>query len=145
MAIRLRQRDALSDDEEGVDTFNDLLAVVDAVSTAGSDPFARAAELCASLYGYASLKQVMPAFPWPSERDYVERMNRSAHALRRGPAPRSFCEFAASRGRGSGLGAAPALNDEQAPDAARQTRADKTLAFRPTQRSRRSSPTRLHP
>jgi len=72
--VPMPERDAPSGADEGVDTFNDLLAVVDAVGAAGSDPFARAAELWASLHGYASLKQVMPAFPWPSERDYVERM-----------------------------------------------------------------------
>jgi AcrR family transcriptional regulator len=60
--------------DEGVDTFNDLLAIVTACLPGGSDHFARTAELWAGLHGYVALRQVMPPFPWPSEHDYVERM-----------------------------------------------------------------------
>lgn len=67
-------RNAPSGEDEGVDTFNDLLAVVDAAGPGRPDPFTRAAELWAGLHGYVALKQVMPAFPWPSEREYVEHM-----------------------------------------------------------------------
>ncbi len=60
--------------DEGVDTFNDLLALVTACGPEGADPFSQAAELWAGLHGYAALRQVMPAFPWPAQSDYVERM-----------------------------------------------------------------------
>jgi AcrR family transcriptional regulator len=60
--------------DEGVDTFNDLLALVSACPARGADPFAQAAALWAGLHGYVALGQVMPAFPWPARHDYVERM-----------------------------------------------------------------------
>jgi AcrR family transcriptional regulator len=72
--VPMPERNAQSGADEGVDTFNDLLAIVGAVGPGRPDPFNRAAELWASLHGYAALKQVMPAFPWPSEGDYVDRM-----------------------------------------------------------------------
>ena len=72
--VPMPERDAPSGEDEGVDTFNDLLALVEAAGPKGSDAFTRAAELWAALHGYVALKQVMPAFPWPSERDYVDRM-----------------------------------------------------------------------
>lgn len=72
--VPMPEPDSPSGEDEGVDTFNDLLTLVDAAGPASSDPFTRAAELWASLHGYVALKQVMPAFPWPSERDYVEHM-----------------------------------------------------------------------
>jgi AcrR family transcriptional regulator len=65
---------AATGQDEGVDTFNDLLALVAACVPDGRDPFTQAAELWAGLHGYAALRQVMPAFPWPAERGYVERM-----------------------------------------------------------------------
>jgi AcrR family transcriptional regulator len=60
--------------DEGVDTFNDLLAIVTACGGDGRDPFTQAAEFWAGLHGYAALRQVMPGFPWPPEDGYVERM-----------------------------------------------------------------------
>jgi AcrR family transcriptional regulator len=72
--VPMPERDAPSGEDEGVDTFNDLLALVDACGPGRADPFVRAAELWAGLHGYVALRQVMPAFPWPSERDYVEHM-----------------------------------------------------------------------
>jgi AcrR family transcriptional regulator len=60
--------------DEGVDTFNDLLALVAACLPEPADAFTRAAELWAGLHGYVALEQVMPAFPWPAQSAYVERM-----------------------------------------------------------------------
>jgi AcrR family transcriptional regulator len=61
--------------DEGVDTFNDLLALVAACLPAGGpDPFTQAAYLWTGLHGYAGLRQVISAFPWPAEHEYVERM-----------------------------------------------------------------------
>jgi AcrR family transcriptional regulator len=62
-------------EDEGVDTFNDLLALVTAcLPPGGPDPFTQAAYLWAALHGYAALRQTISAFPWPSEQEYVERM-----------------------------------------------------------------------
>jgi AcrR family transcriptional regulator len=74
---------AATGQDEGVDTFNDLLALVTACLPKGTEPFMQAAELWAGLHGYAALQQVMPAFPWPTASDYVERTIK-AHI--RGPA-----------------------------------------------------------
>jgi len=61
--------------DEGVDTFNDLLAIVTAcLPPGGPDPFTQAACLWAGLHGYAALRLTISAFPWPGEHDYVERM-----------------------------------------------------------------------
>jgi AcrR family transcriptional regulator len=60
--------------DEGVDTFSDLLALVTACDPGGADQFTRSAELWAGLHGYVALRQVMPAFPWPSDTGYVERL-----------------------------------------------------------------------
>ena len=60
--------------DEGVDTFNDLMQIVTACLPDGPDPFTQSAYIWAGLHGFVTLKQVMPAFPWPSGRDYVERM-----------------------------------------------------------------------
>jgi AcrR family transcriptional regulator len=74
---------AATGQDEGVDTFNDLLALVTACLPAGPDAFIQAAELWAGLHGYVALQQVMPAFPWPAQSEYVERM---IHVHIRGPA-----------------------------------------------------------
>jgi AcrR family transcriptional regulator len=63
-----------SGEDEGVDTFNDLLAIVSACLPNGPDPFTQSAYMWAGLHGYVALNQTIPAFPWPSSRDYVERM-----------------------------------------------------------------------
>ncbi len=61
--------------DEGVDTFNDLLAIVTAcLPPGGPDPFTQASYLWAGLHGYAALRQVIAAFPWPPEHEYVDRM-----------------------------------------------------------------------
>lgn len=65
---------APSGEDEGVDTFNDLLGIVTRCLAPGVDPFAQAAYVWAGLHGYASLRQAIPAFPWPAEHDYVDRM-----------------------------------------------------------------------
>lgn len=72
--VPMPEPDAATGQDEGVDTFNDLLALVTACPSERSDPFAQAAELWAGLHGYVALGQVMPAFPWPAQGDYVERM-----------------------------------------------------------------------
>jgi AcrR family transcriptional regulator len=64
---------APSGEDEGVDTFNDLLAIVTRCLPAGSDPFTQAAYIWAALHGYAALRQAIPAFPWPADHDYVDR------------------------------------------------------------------------
>jgi AcrR family transcriptional regulator len=61
-------------DDEGVDTFNDLLALVSACLPNGSDPFIQSAYMWAGLHGFVALSQTIPAFPWPSAHDYIERM-----------------------------------------------------------------------
>ena len=65
---------APSGEDEGVDTFNDLLGIVTRCVPPGFDPFTQAAYVWAGLHGYAALGAAIPAFPWPSEHDYVERM-----------------------------------------------------------------------
>lgn len=60
--------------DEAVDTFNDLLQIVTRCLPGGSDPFTQSAYLWTGLHGLVALRQVVPGFPWPSKRDYVERM-----------------------------------------------------------------------
>jgi len=60
--------------DEGVDTFNDLLQIVTRCLPDGADPFTQSAYIWAGLHGFVALNQVIPAFPWPSADDYVERM-----------------------------------------------------------------------
>ena len=69
--------------DEGVDTFNDLLHIVTQCLPVGPDPFTQAASIWAGLHGFASLQQVIPAFPWPTQAEYVEQMIQAhitAHA-----------------------------------------------------------------
>jgi AcrR family transcriptional regulator len=66
--------DGASGEDEGVDTFNDLLQIVTLCLGADRDPFTQSAYIWAGLHGYVALRQVIPAFPWPSAADYVERM-----------------------------------------------------------------------
>ncbi len=62
-------------EDEGVDTFNDLLALVTAcLAPGGPEPFTQAAYLWTGLHGYAGLRQAISAFPWPAEQEYVDRM-----------------------------------------------------------------------
>ena len=82
------EADAPTGGDEGVDTFNDLLALVTACVPGGANPFTEAAELWAGLHGYVALRQVMPAFPWPAPGEYVERMiDIHLRAVAPNPAP----------------------------------------------------------
>ena len=65
---------AASGQDEGVDAFNDLLGMVSRALADGRDPFTQSAYLWAGLHGYVALRQVIPTFPWPPEREYVDRM-----------------------------------------------------------------------
>jgi AcrR family transcriptional regulator len=67
-------RGAPAGQDEGVDAFNELLALVTRCLPNEPDPFTQSAYIWAGLHGYVSLHQVIPTFPWPAERDYVERM-----------------------------------------------------------------------
>jgi AcrR family transcriptional regulator len=67
---------AVSGQDEGVDAFNDLLEIVERCLPNEPEPFAQAAYFWAGLHGFVALNQVIPAFPWPSGSDYVERMIR---------------------------------------------------------------------
>ncbi len=60
--------------DEAVDTFNDLTQIVTRCLDGESDPFTQSAYLWAGFHGLASLRLAIPTFPWPAERDYVERM-----------------------------------------------------------------------
>jgi AcrR family transcriptional regulator len=66
--------DAESGLDEGVDIFNDLLRTVSDCLPDGSDAFTQSAYIWAGFHGFAALKQDIAAFPWPSSRDYVDRM-----------------------------------------------------------------------
>jgi AcrR family transcriptional regulator len=61
-------------EDEGVDAFNDFLEIVTRALPAGLDPFTQSAYIWAALHGFATLRQAIPAFPWPAADDYVERM-----------------------------------------------------------------------
>ncbi len=61
-------------EDEGVDAFNDVLEIVTRCLPDGPDPFTQSVYIWAGLHGYVALRQVIPAFPWPDEDDYVERM-----------------------------------------------------------------------
>jgi AcrR family transcriptional regulator len=60
--------------DEGVDTFNDLLEIVTHCMPNEPEPFVQSAYIWAGLHGFVALQQVIPAFPWPSGRDYVEHL-----------------------------------------------------------------------
>jgi AcrR family transcriptional regulator len=70
-----------SGEDEGVDTFNDLLEIVSQCLPGGRDPFTQTAYFWTGLHGLAGLGQAIPAFPWPAENDYVERMIEAHIAL----------------------------------------------------------------
>jgi AcrR family transcriptional regulator len=65
---------AASGQDEGVDAFNDLLGIVTRAPADGRDAFTQSAYLWAGLHGYVALRQVIPTFPWPPAREYVDRM-----------------------------------------------------------------------
>jgi AcrR family transcriptional regulator len=63
---------AAPSEDQGVGTFEDLLALVAACRPGAADQFTASAELWAALHGYVALRQTMPAFPWPPDADYVD-------------------------------------------------------------------------
>lgn len=77
---------AASGEDEGIDAFNDLLAIVTRALTDARDPFTQSAYLWAGLHGYVALGHVIPTFPWPPEREYVDRMI-TAHVQADGDRP----------------------------------------------------------
>jgi len=85
--VPIPARGAPSGIDEGVDTFNDLLHIVTQCLPDGPDPFTQAAYIWAGLHGFASLRQVIPAFPWPTGADYVDQMIQ-AHIEPHGDSPR---------------------------------------------------------
>jgi hypothetical protein len=60
-------------EDEGVDSFNDFLAIIARCLPNNEDAFARAAYLWAGLHGRVALGDAIPTFPWPTE-EYIERM-----------------------------------------------------------------------
>ena len=67
-------RDGPVGDDEGVDSFNDFLAIVTRCLPDEADAFSQAAYLWAGLHGRVALSDAIPTFPWPPEDEYVERM-----------------------------------------------------------------------
>jgi AcrR family transcriptional regulator len=63
-----------SGQDEGVDTFNDLLRIVTRCLPDGPDPFTQSAYLWAGLHGFVTLRWDIAEFPWPAGPDYVGRM-----------------------------------------------------------------------
>jgi len=61
-------------EDEGVDAFNDFLEIVTRCLPVGLDPFTQSAYIWAALHGFATLRQAIPAFPWPTGDEYVDRM-----------------------------------------------------------------------
>jgi AcrR family transcriptional regulator len=61
-------------EDEGVDSFNDFLALVTRCLPDNADAFTQAAYLWAGLHGRVALAAAIPAFPWPPEHEYIERM-----------------------------------------------------------------------
>lgn len=66
--------DVPSGADEGVDTFNDLRAIVERCLSDRTQAFARATYFWIGLHGYAAFKQALDAFPWPSPTEYVARL-----------------------------------------------------------------------
>jgi AcrR family transcriptional regulator len=61
-------------EDEGVDSFNDFLAIVTRCLPDNVDAFSQAAYLWAGLHGRATLGHAIPTFPWPPIDEYIERM-----------------------------------------------------------------------
>jgi AcrR family transcriptional regulator len=61
-------------EDEGVDSFNDFLAIVTRCLPDTVDAFSQAAYLWAGLHGRATLGDAIPTFPWPPIDEYIERM-----------------------------------------------------------------------
>jgi AcrR family transcriptional regulator len=76
-------RDGPVGEDEGVDSFNDFLAIVTRCLPNEADAFSQAAYLWAGLHGRVALGDAIPTFPWPPEDEYIERMIQThitAHA-----------------------------------------------------------------
>jgi AcrR family transcriptional regulator len=67
-------RDGPVGEDEGVDSFNDFLAIVSRCLPEAADAFSQAAYLWAGLHGRVALGDSIPTFPWPAEDEYIERM-----------------------------------------------------------------------
>jgi AcrR family transcriptional regulator len=67
-------RDGPVGEDEGVDSFNDFLAIVTRSLPDQADAFSQAAYLWAGLHGRVALGDAIPTFPWPPEDQYIERM-----------------------------------------------------------------------
>ncbi len=61
-------------EDEGVDSFNDVLAIVARCLPAGADAFSQASYIWAGLHGRVALGDAIPTFPWPPVHEYVEQM-----------------------------------------------------------------------
>jgi AcrR family transcriptional regulator len=80
--VRVAARVA-ADLDKNVGTFDELHLAVTRCLPKKSDPFRQATYIWAGLHGFASLNQVVPAFPWPTANDYVDQMIQShANPLR---------------------------------------------------------------
>jgi AcrR family transcriptional regulator len=67
-------RDGPVGEDEGVDSFNDFLAIVRSCLPESADAFTQAAYLWAGLHGRVALGDAIPTFPWPPEDEYIDRM-----------------------------------------------------------------------
>src|SRR6202044_785139 len=61
-------------EDEGVDSFNDFLAIVTRCLPQDADAFPQAPYLWAGLHGRVALSAAIPTFPWPPEPQYIDRM-----------------------------------------------------------------------
>jgi AcrR family transcriptional regulator len=61
-------------EDEGVDSFNDFLAIVTRCLPDHADAFTQAAYLWSGLHGRVALGDAIPTFPWPPESEYIDRM-----------------------------------------------------------------------
>ena len=72
-------------EDEGVDSFNDFVAIVNRSLPGEADAFSQVAYLWAGLHGRVVLSDAIPTFPWPPEDEYIDRMIQlhiTAHANR---------------------------------------------------------------
>ena len=67
-------RDGPVGEDEGVDSFNDFLAIVARCLPENADAFSQAAYLWAGLHGRVALGDAIPTFPWPPEPEYIDQM-----------------------------------------------------------------------
>jgi AcrR family transcriptional regulator len=67
-------RDGPVGEDEGVDSFNDFLAIITRCLPDEADAFSQAAYLWAGLHGRVALGDAIPTFPWPPEDDYIDRL-----------------------------------------------------------------------